>query len=951
MAEAALPDNVTYRNDFTTRESVGAIPATNIWHEMSYPEPTTDPTYQQLCYRPTPDNGYTTYGHYSVRTPYYYSNIYNGKPSVDGWFIPFFNCSGHDWNYKLSATDSTNIGKDPYKLTPSYVKPQENRAFAFLYGSATPRAGVVLHSLHNEFTNGQVRIQVDMKAPEYWDHGASYVRVFPVYDRYMDILAWDGWFHVAEASPGKFGLRCTSGHPGSNRERTYPQYWYGTAMTTNYDGCCLSTQLGNNYQVKTNYWFRYVVTYDLDTKKFGGNLYKLSSNQLDEGLGHPTFETLTPSKEYKKLSEVDFMGSVSASYGGISGIGIDAAGSYTRKTTAYTNLVWVDNIRVSWKDTGASDFEVCYENDFSTRRYRTLSVPKRETSAAYSASTNTVASETFANYPAGNVEIYKNALVPDPVAPNADAQPVGFDGWRRLPYNNSTCRPAVAFYGNTMFDPGGTGGKMLTFGNSGAYGVFGQPLGDRATTGTMKISADFRLPSRDPGTRPDLAYDTEGRQHAAVGFGSASLYRAGSSSLASNLVGGVGYRFNVSDGDANTNYVPYVIGESSGSSVTYEVPDSWKQLVKDSWYRMEVTANLDERAYSIAVTPLGAASVTADFAPTEAPIFERSGLPFASDVADIGSFYIYGFGYGSNVTTNEERYARYINHRVCVDNIRVWHNDNVIYSNDFATRVRSPESGIPQASGYVAEQYDRDDGRDHWMRSNFKAADGVLTSATVREEGVNQYLSLGAYAEGGNELLVQHSFGQAISRPFKFSVDVRPPASWNLANGHFDVALGGVDMEDISANGHASCRLVTFGFTNTVVNTTTSGCSPWGQTTTGMFCAGAAGNTLMGDEFAPTSANGWYRFVAHVRPDVGTYDISVYDMGSFHPASPEVPRGRKVAEAKGVQFSGAAQGISSVYLHARGVGHTFGEVGMDPQHVSVDNMTVTDIPGAIVIIF
>ena len=942
-ADAALPDNVTYRNDFTTRESVGAIPATNIWHEMSYPTLASASANYQLCFRPVPSNGYTTYDDYSVRTPYYHANIYNGKPSIDGWFIPFFNCSGHNWNYKLSASSSTGVGSDPYKLTAVMVAPQGNSCFAFYYGSSASRAGVVLQSLRNEFTNGQVRIQVDMRAPEYWDHGASYVRVFPVYDRHMDILAWDGWFHVAEASPGKFGFRCTDGHPGVDRDKTYPQYWYGTGTTTNYYGRCQTAQLGSNCYGKTNYWFRYVVTYDLDAKSFGGNLYKLSSNHLDEGLGHPTFDTPTPDTVYQNFSNAAFTGEMSDASGGISGIGIDAVGSYDSSAASRTNLVWVDNIRVSWKDTGASDFAVCYENDFSTRRYRSLSVPRRETLATYSASTNMVASETFADYPSGEGDIYKYTIVPDPVAPKSGVQPTGLDGWRILPYFTSQPRPGIIAYGGNSYDPGGEGGKMLTFGNNGGYGILGQTLGTKVSSGVVKISADFRLPSRTPG--PSIAPNVNDKMCAAVGFGSAALYSAGNSSLAANLAGGVGYRLNVSDGGASTNYVPYVLGASSGSSATHTEPGSWTTPETNFWYRLEVTADIDEKKYSVAVTPLGAASVTADFAPTEDPILEQTEIPFASDVADIGSFYIYGFGYGHAVT------ASYINLRVCIDNIQVWHNGNAIYSNDFTTSVRGPESGIPQASGYVAEQYDRDDGQDHWMRSNFKAVDGVMTSATVREDDGNQYLSLGAYAEGGNELLVQHSFGQAISRPFKFSVDVRPPASWNLANGHFTVALGGVDMEDISANGYASSRLVAFGFTNTVANANNNYYCPWSNITSGMFCEGGAETTLLGGNFTPTSANGWYRFVAHVRPDVGTYDIAVYDMGKAHPASPDVPRGQKIAEAKDVQFSGAAQGISSVYLHARGVGHTFGEVGMDPQHVSVDNMTVTDIPGSIIIVF
>ena len=115
------------------------------------------------------------------------------------------------------------IGTDgAYKLTPYLLSDGGDVCFAWLYGTATRRAGVVLNSLHNEFTNGQLRIQVDMRAPESWAGGYAFVRVFPVFDKYMDILAWDGsWCDrnrnaLSNASitnspvtPGKFGIRST----------------------------------------------------------------------------------------------------------------------------------------------------------------------------------------------------------------------------------------------------------------------------------------------------------------------------------------------------------------------------------------------------------------------------------------------------------------------------------------------------------------------------------------------------------------------------------------------------------------------------------------------------------------------------------------------------------------------------------------------------------------------
>ena len=142
-----------YRNDFTVRMSAAPLPATNVWHEAT-PYRTSNGL---VAFRPTTGDGLAAYEQLSSRGAYYNSAVYASRPVVDGWFIPFF-------NYRSAYTlfndvDKCAIGTDgAYKHSPVIVFDKGNPALTFAYGSTARRAGVILHSLHNSFTNGQLRI-------------------------------------------------------------------------------------------------------------------------------------------------------------------------------------------------------------------------------------------------------------------------------------------------------------------------------------------------------------------------------------------------------------------------------------------------------------------------------------------------------------------------------------------------------------------------------------------------------------------------------------------------------------------------------------------------------------------------------------------------------------------------------------------------------------------------
>ena len=223
--------------------------------------------------------------------------------------------------------------------------------------------------------------------------------------------------------------------------------------------------------------------------------------------------------------------------GGISGIGIDGIGSYKLADGAITNKVLVDNIRVSWKAPEAEEFEVCYENDFATRRYRTLSAANRNTeSAAYAPRTVvTNTATTFTGYVKVAEDFQVERIVPPMRSPADKAQPVGLDGWRLLPYDDvndaNGCHPGVSDY-TTGGDPDGEGGFSLTYGHQGAWSLMGQTLEAAYTSGKVRILADVRLPLGGLNTCKT------GTRRIAIGLGSAAMYSADRDSLAANLAAG-----------------------------------------------------------------------------------------------------------------------------------------------------------------------------------------------------------------------------------------------------------------------------------------------------------------------------------------------------------------------------------------------------------------------------
>ena len=936
MGGQSVADELIYRNDFSTRESARPIPAYNIVREA---QPYATEQIEKLCFIPEFSTGYQTANAADLakRESYYAKAVGTGndRPGYDGWYSPYF-----------QTTSPTQ-----YKLFPTILNVDADPCFTFYTDLANASLlGTLIHPFHNRFTNGQIRVQVDMRPPETWidKNKTLYFRVFPVYEKYMDPIAWDGNQQL-ESLPGRAGFT----GPNSSSSSYTPSHTFCRIFGSS------RAQLGYSFDASAiRDWYRFITIYDLDAGIVTGKVYRLSN------VGHPTLETDEAEVGFEhsksRPGEALSLPALTDETGGVAGIAINAYG-YFHTTATTTNKVLLDNIRLSWKPTGSSDFDVFYENDFSNRWYKTVCANRRGTQArgttpqtTYTNLNSTITQKALPN-PSGN-SYSTNGLVPAISASPSAAQPVGFDGWRRLPYMDEN----VAYCCNTT-----SGGNSLDSGFATNYLAFGHSesfhtpacalianrIGDTYTSGKVHLSVDARLP-----TAETIKF-TADRLRMAVGLGSAGLYTASRAALAGNLVAGVGYRRTL--GEGATNHVPYVLAPAMGADVTCAYETAYTEPTTPYIYRLEIVADLDARTYGVTVTPLSALGVDSSFMPTEAPIYSKTGLPFASSVTDIGTFYLYGFGsfHSGNIEQN-------VKWRVTFDNIRIWHQaagaaaETLVYFNDFKRRTYASESAtVARATGYIADLYDNDDGVDHWLRRDWAGEEGYWASATVREDAGNRFLALGRELEQGCRVQVSHTFGTYLRRGFRFSFDIRPPAAWRVGAGGFaTVSFGDAQMEQTQVaesifNAH---RQIAFGLRDSTDGLATF--CQWYRVGMEPVAYTAAGGVMTAVPLASASAisnDHWYRFAGQVDMADGTYSVKLLDMGAAHPVESSVPVAT-VGAAEGLSFLNdlaVDEGIGAFNIEAYGMGGVIGNAGMDEDNVLIDNIQVQRITFGTTVIF
>ncbi len=663
---------VIYQNDFSTRISKRPVP-TGDWQELAYHAGPLARDY---------GGTWTDMG-----TPYA-----DGSQIQDGWALA-----------NLAGTPSQN-----YVMAPACVASDGGNLFFMQQGQGATRTSLATHPIGNDFTNGTLRISVDMRAPAAWPANGAGARVMPLFKSQMNALNWGALYET----PAAFGMIWRE-----NKSATVPFLLTGWNDESSAKGWDLSeTAMGQN-------WHRLVLVVNLDAQRIGCSVYNL-------GPAHPTPETTGTPVASVEGPDYCFYRPLTAARGAVSGIGI-----YTSMTSASTddaaNSACFDNLLVEWKAPGTSEFLPCYENDFATRRVRTI-CPAGTTSYAYAATT-IHANDEFTGYEA-------RQLVPDSDTSlkNVRPQPTGVDNWRRINDDGQGKAEIVDSPTRCL--------RMMK--DLNAFVCVSQPLGEEIASGKVRLSANVRLPDkwRNLSTRCSL-----------IVLGTKSYASTLHQNLSQGHVGQVGI-----GGTADTDFRPrYAEGGAQYGSAT---------CTASSWYQLVQTADIDNQTYDYTLYAIVNGTIQTN------PVFSVTGKPFANTVDSIGSFALMGYALGDNTTK-----------AVLFNNLKVWKNvgtaqETLIYSNDFWTRRRR----VDVARADVAPVIDRaDSGVDGWTRRNNGTAAAFIQSAA------NPAL---AFSGATSHAYVFHPFGKTVTTgTLCFRVDMRPAARWKWNSACGGMVLLGDD--------------------------------------------------------------------------------------------------------------------------------------------------------------
>lgn len=795
------------------------------------------------------------------------ANPYNNVDTQDGWVKAYSTLYGAKFH---CATNSSGTG----------ARPGDANQFGRFANDSGNLSANVIHPICNEFSSGVVRISCDLRGALSWAEDSAYIRLAPVFKSKMKAASWEAGGKV----PTSFGIQNMSG-----ANAALLLYGDGSGGGA---GLSMAAVVGGH-------WIRFEIFLDLDSNKSWGTAYDL-------GTDHPTAGST--GSVVTAFPEMHFANDMTDATGPLAGICLMAFKVNSGNPMNVANALCCDNISVAWKAPGSDDYEICYENDFSVRRYRTLS-PAPATIGSYVVD-NVQTSGTFTAY---NVGSSPTASVSGVLRGNVTGvQPVGIDGWRRINQNGGTGAAVVTCPGD--------GGNVLRFsGTEGQFGIAAQTLGERITSGKVRFSVDFRT--------PDKWYQSSYIEGLMVG--DETYYTAASGNWLC--------RCEIS-GNSPTTFYPI---SNSGTTSTR---DTSVICSPTNWYRAVVTLDVDAQKYDCALYDIGKVdSVASDWTPSADPIYSRTGQSFKTAVSEVASFGLRAYGAGTTASAKSHMYF---------DNIRVWKNvgtaqEKLIYDNDFTRRIRYFDAGIPSAPLVAADSFNVDDGFDHWIRRQWGT--GAMSVVGVGNQCVKADCPQ-SYS------YVMQPLGSHYKRGVVHAcADIRPPQFWTWANGAANVTIGddmylqgnGTNKGTVEFGKHA---LMTMGFLPN--STTTDG----GIVSDVRFyyVNGNGDGTASSVKLTSVAVDRthWYRFAATADMEANQWSLKIYDMGSVQPTL-AAANGTLVAEAANLGFRNVpVGGISSVGLATFGVSSSLDGLGTaDPGPVFYDNIRVEKEPKGMFLIF
>ena len=918
---------VPYVNDFATRTS-GAIPSAR-WMETSYIPGAL------------------------VRSVNSTGDAYNGASAYqDGWTMK----AGYSRSGVLFRVADDNGNQGVLVTNTS--------------STAVTDGTVAMQPLYNEFSDGVLKISVDIRTPASSAFNTSanmHCYLMPIYKSCMDV--------TASGIAGKYPMRMGAAWQSDGSQ--YNLRAIAHAMNGDGDGSTYYGRQDSRNTIESGHWMRYEAILDLDTGKF-------TATFADLGMSHPTPATAGGSPVAFRRWEAEnasttltFMTPISAETGGIAGLAFYTANF---KKAAAADAPMFDNIAVSWKAPGAEDFASVYENDFTTRRYRQVEPAGTPTGAyALVPTTNTVQSSSYGAssaatvYAAGDDSL--RLLIPAKSGSKGTLQLAGLDGWRRF-----EGVPGCALVNPTSY--GWNNGTVLRVtapstkcGKSQSHAHLATPLGTALTSSKVRLYFDLMTPAK--WQSPSDAKEV----WAGVYLGSAhdATLITGSNDakvIMTNIYAcGGGYYMNPSDNGVSTTSSKWLASSSTSpiSSITKGINDA---PVNARWYRFRVTADLEARKYDIESWSCGEQSGTivgAEGRAMDDTSFMTDGnlqlavsnrafhvtAPAAIDsvVLSVNHASAYGdYGKRSGDTFNVGNYPLFDNIRVCRVN-----EDGTdgfeIYRNDFDSSYRTSV----QDAAVLAGDTDRD-GADRWIRRH-----RVVGSMNVIDagggDGVVAMTGVGRVSDDRQMFAVQ-PFGASSKNcaSVDFAADIRPPAFFSpqtssdtISSGFAYVEVGGDNYyqgvyRPASDNNWRAEPRIGFGFTAVSGK---DACSQFTNVVISVQTRTSSATTTTNSIVAIDKSH-WYRFRVKAAPTSagGTFTVNVYDQGATKPAANAVD-GTLVETFENLALPAfGSNGMTTFGLAASNFTGTRGGGVDDPNVVLVDNLSANAIPfGAFVIVY
>jgi len=452
------------------------------------------------------------------------------------------------------------------------------------------------------------------------------------------------------------------------------------------------------------------------------------------GTTQPSLTTPTPSTVFGTASGSSAL--VTTATGPVCGLGLEMYRStrYSRDSDNALILAdcpCIDNIRVWWRapETGTafSDADLCYENDFKTRRVRTLSQGTTSTdysSALVETTTDTYTYWDYVSKSANNVASAVNLV---------KGYTAGRDGWK--PKSYTPCSYRVVY----TSEDGGNVLAAIRVNNSDHYSKISHQLGQTISSGKVRLEYDFRT--------PDAWVNYFNSHHLSIRLGDATQCGLNASDGASLVNTG----FGGASGYAASDVYPYVMANDTSFT-----------LSKSTWYRARVVADLSTRTFDYELYLLGSVSGPLDRTVPATPVFTKTGVGFSSSTATtITSIAVHGYDIGKT-------YAG----AFLVDNIRLWKgtdgtNWDIVFQTDFNKRVFYGRTTVQR--GDLLDADVNRVGLDAWIRRGSGSAEMYLLKTTDNPCVVIDGEGTGAEAV--------HTLGKTVTKgKVVVRADIRPPS-------------------------------------------------------------------------------------------------------------------------------------------------------------------------------